>query len=65
MTGFTRYQHAARELITIAPLKRKEGQFLGGLIFSEGPISEKQHHWLAVLLDRHGLPPLNPEAHLG
>jgi hypothetical protein len=65
MTGFTRYQHAARELISIAKLKPKEGQFLGGLLFSEGPISDRQRNWLAILLDRHGLPPLTQEAHLG
>ncbi len=65
MTSFSRYQHAARELINVAKLRPKEGQFVGGLLFSDGPISDRQRNWLAILLDRHGLPPLSAEAHHG
>jgi hypothetical protein len=40
------------------PLKPREGQFLGGIAFDANPLSEKQLNWLAILLKKHGLPPL-------
>lgn len=39
-------------------LTYKAGQFLGGLMFSDAPLTEKQDRWLADLLSKHGLPPL-------
>ena len=41
-----------------ARLTRQAGSFLGQLCVDETPLSEKQHGWLATLLDRAGLPPL-------
>lgn len=49
---------AAMELLRVAPLKPREGQFCGGLAFSDEPLTDKQRNWLVILLDRHGLPPL-------
>jgi hypothetical protein len=40
------------------PLKPREGQFLGGIAFDANPLTAKQADWLRILLDRHGLPPL-------
>ena len=37
-----------------APLREKEGQFLGGLAYRAEPISERQANWLAVLVRRYG-----------
>ncbi len=39
-------------------LTYKAGQFLGGLMFSDTPLTEKQERWFADLLRKHGLPPL-------
>lgn len=53
------HQQAAISLITAGvSLKPREGQFLGGLAFDATPLTEKQRHWVAVLLDKHGLPAL-------
>lgn len=41
-----------------APLRPREGQFLGGLAFDANPLSEKQSNWLAILLDKHGMAPM-------
>jgi len=41
-----------------AKLTRTAGSFLGQLCVDGPPLSEKQHAWLATLLDRAGLPPL-------
>jgi hypothetical protein len=41
-------------LLTDAPLREKEGQFLGGLAYRAEPISERQANWLAVLVRRYG-----------
>lgn len=43
-------------------LTRKAGQFLGQLAVDHSPISERQHDWLAKLLDKHRLPPLAQDA---
>lgn len=39
-------------------LTRKAGQFLGQLAVDPSPMSERQHDWLAKLLERFELPPL-------
>lgn len=41
------------------PMTRKAGSFLGQLVVDVTPITERQADWLALLLDRAGLPPLN------
>lgn len=43
-------------------LTRKAGQFLGQLAVDPAPMSDKQHDWLAKLLDKYGLPSLVREA---
>ena len=42
-------------------LSRKAGQFLGQLAVDATPMSVAQFDWLAKLLDRAGLPPLQRE----
>ncbi len=44
-----------------ADLRPKEGQFLGGIAFDANPLTPKQSSWLAILMDRYGLPPLETE----
>lgn len=39
-------------------LTRKAGSFLGQLCVDPRPLSDAQWDWLATLLDRAGLPPL-------
>ncbi|WP_203309632.1 hypothetical protein [Sphingomonas beigongshangi] len=39
-------------------LNYKSGQFLGGIAFSDQPLTERQERWLSDLLRKHGLPPL-------
>lgn len=41
------------------PITRKAGSFLGQLVVDATPLTEKQADWLATLLERAGLPPLN------
>lgn len=41
------------------PMTRKAGSFLGQLVVDATPLTEKQADWLATLLERAGLPPLN------
>ncbi len=56
---FTDHRQAAMSLLTSgAPLRPREGQFLGGLAFDANPLSEKQSNWLAILLDKHGMAPM-------
>lgn len=56
---FVNHQAAAMALLTAgAPLKRNEGQFLGGIAFDANPLTAKQADWIAILLTKHGLPPL-------
>lgn len=38
-------------------LTYRSGQFLGGIAFSDRPLTDKQAGWLSKLLDQHGLPP--------
>lgn len=42
-------------------LTYKSGQFLGGIAFSNQPLTERQKRWLSDLLSKHGLPPLASE----
>lgn len=37
----------------------RSGQFLGQVAVNPNPLSEKQSEWLAKLLERAGLPPLD------
>lgn len=55
---FPTIRAAALALLNGAPLKQKEGQFLGGIAFAEYPLTPKQLKWLVGLLDRNNLPPL-------
>ena len=56
---FHTHADAAIALITAGrPLRSREGQFLGGIAFNAEPLTTKQFNWLAILLERHGLPPL-------
>lgn len=41
------------------PISRKGGSFLGQLVVDPTPLTERQADWLALLLDRAGLPPLS------
>jgi hypothetical protein len=57
---FTNHQSAAMALLTSgAALKPREGQFLGGISFDANPLTDKQAHWLEILLEKNGLPPLS------
>lgn len=38
-------------------LRPKEGQFLGGIIFTD-ELTDRQLNWLSILLARHNLPTL-------
>lgn len=38
-------------------LRPREGQFLGGIIFTD-ELTDKQLNWLLILLARHNLPTL-------
>lgn len=40
-------------------LNYRTGSFLGGVAFSDQPMSPKQSKWLAALLEKAGLPALN------
>lgn len=55
---FTDHRSAAMALLTSgAALKPREGQFLGGISFDANPLTEKQAHWLEILLEKNGFPP--------
>jgi hypothetical protein len=57
---FTNHRPAAMAVLTSgAALRPKEGAFLGQLAFDANPPTEKQANWLRILLERHGLPPMN------
>jgi hypothetical protein len=43
-------------------LTRAAGSFLGQLVADPSPLSEKQADWLATLLERGDLPPLDDGA---
>jgi hypothetical protein len=56
---FDSHRAAAMALLTSgASLRPREGQFLGGIAFTDDPLSEKQKNWLLILLRRHDLPTL-------
>ena len=62
-TPFRDHRAAAMAVFTSgAALRPREGQFLGGLAFDSKPLSEKQSNWLRILLEKHGLPPLEGDA---
>jgi len=44
-------------------LTRKAGSFLGQLVVDPTPMTEAQASWLATLLDRAGLPPVDGGDH--
>jgi len=64
---FNDHRGAAMALLTKGvELREKEGNFLGGIAYRSNPMSEKQANWLRILLERHGLPPVNDGgAHVG
>lgn len=56
---FTDHRQAALALLNgSSRLSRKAGQFLGQLAVDLSPMSKAQADWLAILLDKAGLPPL-------
>ncbi|MCW6531179.1 hypothetical protein NED98_13080 [Sphingomonas sp. MMSM20] len=55
---FATVPDAARALLAVETLTEREGQFCGGLAFRAAPITDRQAHWLRILLERHGLPQL-------
>jgi hypothetical protein len=60
---FTDHREAAQAILRLAlagemTLRAREGQFLGGFSFDTNPATEKQLNWLAILLDKVGLPAL-------
>jgi hypothetical protein len=58
MAPFPSHKEAALALLTSgADLRQKEGQFLGGIAFTDD-LSPKQENWLSGLLRRHNLPPI-------
>lgn len=60
MSDFANVHDAAKALLNhSAPaLNYKSGQFLGGIMFADQPLSERQLRWLADLLRKHDLPAL-------
>jgi len=60
MSPFTDHRAAAMAVLTSgAPLRPREGQFLGGVAFDANPLTVKQRSWLEILLAKHGFEPLN------
>lgn len=60
--AYSRHDQAALALLASGvKLSRKEGGFLGQIAVDPRPLSEKQDHWLAQLLERAGLPPFTRE----
>lgn len=56
---FTDHRQAALALLNgSSRLSRKAGQFLGQLAVDLSPMSKAQADWLAILLEKAGLPPL-------
>ena len=56
---FPNHRLAALALLNLGQrLSRKAGQFLGQLAVDSSPMSELQAEWLATLLERADLPPL-------
>lgn len=60
MAPFADHRPAALAVLSHsqADLNYRSGQFLGGIAFSDRPLTDKQARWLSTLLDKHGLPPL-------
>lgn len=61
MAPYTDHKPAALAVLNHpqAQLDYRTGQFLGGIAFSDRPLTEKQARWLSALLDKHGLPTLD------
>jgi hypothetical protein len=56
---FLNHRQAALALLNGSiRLSRKAGQFLGQLAVDSSPMSKAQADWLAILLDKAGLPAL-------
>jgi hypothetical protein len=56
--SFEHHREAALALLNQCPkLSHKEAGFLGHVCVADA-LSDKQHDWLAKLLERHTLPPL-------
>lgn len=54
------HRRAAMAILTAGvELRPREGQFLGGIAFDTNPLTDKQRNWLTILLDKHGMPPLD------
>jgi hypothetical protein len=50
------HRSIAMKLLTSgAPLRPKEGQFLGGIAFDANALTEKQANWLSILIERYGI----------
>ena len=58
MAPFNTRKAACLALLNTAPLKAKEGSFLGQIAFQDEPLSERQAKWLVDLLRKHDLPSL-------
>lgn len=60
MAPYTDHKPAALAVLNHpqAQLNYRSGQFLGGIAFSDRPLTDKQAGWLSKLLGQHGLPPL-------
>jgi hypothetical protein len=55
MTDPHDHRRVAMAILTSgAQLRPKEGQFLGGIAFDANPLTEKQRHWLHILIERYG-----------
>ena len=59
LSAFTSPRHAALALLCDADarLTRKAGSFLGQCVADDRPLSPAQSDWLAILIERAGLPP--------
>lgn len=58
MAPFDTRKAACLALLNAAPLKAKEGSFLGQIAFQDEPLTERQAKWLLDLLRKHDLPTL-------
>lgn len=64
--AFASHSEAALALLNQGGrLTRKAGSFLGQCVVDETPLTEAQRDWLATLLERAGLPPLEGGEHGG
>lgn len=61
MATYTDHRSAALAVLNHpeAMLTYKSGQFLGGIAFSDRPLTDKQLGWLSALLAKHNLPSID------